>query len=163
MTTCRSPSSTIVFGGASTRRVPDAKDFEFVDLAEINLLSRGLLRQNGGYCTQQRHNRRDPQPKTYRSVQFSAVRSTLRPAGACGMRSQPRVPENDEVPKSPSTTLPLTSSPLIVPLNSSVIGIGSVIDTFQEISLPLTVPSKISVEFPSAAWLPLKRGAFCLQ
>jgi len=61
-----------------------------------------------------------------------------------------RAPENEELPKAPSVTPPLTSSPLIVPLNSSVIGIGSVIDNFQEISLPLTVPSKISVEFPSA-------------
>ena len=52
-------------------------------------------------------------------------------------------------------TLPLTSSPLIVPLNSSVIGIGSVIETFQDIASPLTVPPKISVEFPSAIWLPL--------
>ncbi len=52
------------------------------------------------------------------------------------MRSQLRVPENDEVPKSPSTTLPLTSSPLIVPLNSSVIGIGLVIETFQDIASP---------------------------
>jgi hypothetical protein len=48
------------------------------------------------------------------------------------------------VPKSPSTTLPVTSSPLIVPLNSSIIGIGSVIETFQEISLPLTVPSALA-------------------
>jgi hypothetical protein len=49
-------------------------------------------------------------------------------------RGQLRVPENDDVPKSPSTTLPLTSSPSIVPLNSSVIGIGSVIETFQDIA-----------------------------
>jgi hypothetical protein len=62
------------------------------------------------------------------------------------MRSQLRVPENDEVPNSPSTTLPLTSSPLIVPLNSSVVGVGSVIETFQDIAAPSAVPSKISVE-----------------
>jgi hypothetical protein len=60
---------------------------------------------------------------------------------------QLRIAENEELPNAPNVTLPLTSSPSIVPLNSSVIGIGSVIDTFQEISSPLTVPSKISVEF----------------
>ena len=43
--------------------------------SRVNLLSRGLLRQNNGHCTQQHHSRRDPQPKTHRPLQFSAVRS----------------------------------------------------------------------------------------
>ncbi len=65
------------------------------------------------------------------------------------------MPENEEVPNAPSFTLPLIVSPLIVPVNSSVIGMGSVIDTFQDASLPLTVPSKMSAEFPSVPWLPV--------
>ena len=60
-----------------------------------------------------------------------------------------RIPENDELPDSQfdrtGNFVPVDRS-----VNSRVIGIGSVIDTFQEIALPLTVPSKISAEFPSA-------------
>ncbi len=58
------------------------------------------------------------------------------------MHGQLRAPENDEVPKSPNITLPVTLSPSIVPVNSSVIGIGSVMETFQEIASPVTEPSK---------------------
>ena len=40
-------------------------------------------------------------------------------------------------------------------MNSSVSGIGLVIETFQATSSPLMVPSKISVELPSAPCVPV--------
>src|ERR1700693_5758871 len=46
-------------------------------------------------------------------------------------------------------------SPETLPENASVSGIGLVIETFQATSSPLAVPSKISVELPSAAWVPV--------
>ena len=46
---------------------------------------------------------------------------------------------------------PDMASPATVPLNSSVSGIGSVIEIFHVTSSPLTVPSKIAPVFPSAA------------
>jgi hypothetical protein len=66
-----------------------------------------------------------------------------------------RMPENEEDPNEPKTTVPLRLSPWTIPENSSVIGIGLVMDTFQEIVSPFTLPSKMSAEFPSASWLPL--------
>jgi hypothetical protein len=47
-------------------------------------------------------------------------------------------------------------SPETLPVNSSVSGIGFVIETFQARSSPFAVPSKISVDWPSAPWLPVK-------
>src|ERR1700681_3609687 len=46
-------------------------------------------------------------------------------------------------------------SPETLPVNSSVSGIGLVMETFQATSSPLEVPSKISVELPSAACVPV--------
>src|SRR5262249_43313225 len=65
-----------------------------------------------------------------------------------------RVPEKAELPNSPKTTVPLSWSPSIEPLNSRVNGMGSVMDIFHDSALPSTTPSNISVEFPSAIWLP---------
>ena len=47
------------------------------------------------------------------------------------------------------------ASPETLPVNSSVSGIGLVIETFQATSSPLAVPSKISVELPSAPCVPV--------
>src|SRR6201987_6479559 len=44
--------------------------------------------------------------------------------------------------------------PSTVPLNSSVIDIGSMMLSFQETAFPLTVPSKMSVLLPSALCVP---------
>src|SRR5437762_1406219 len=46
-------------------------------------------------------------------------------------------------------------SPETAPVKDSVSGIGLVIDTFQATLSPLTVPSKISVELPSAPCVPV--------
>src|SRR5579863_1621034 len=46
-------------------------------------------------------------------------------------------------------------SPETLPVKSSVSGIGLVMETFQATSSPLTLPSKISVELPSAACVPV--------
>src|SRR3954464_1956696 len=46
-------------------------------------------------------------------------------------------------------------SPATLPVNSRVSGIGLVIEIFQDTSSPFTVPSKISPELPSAAWVPV--------
>ena len=55
----------------------------------------------------------------------------------------------------PVSALPLSELPSTVPLKVSVSGIGLVIDTFHETSLPLTVPSAISVTLPSASCVPV--------
>lgn len=47
------------------------------------------------------------------------------------------------------------ASPSTRPVNSSVSGIGLVIEIFQATSLPFTVPSKISPELPSADCVPV--------
>ena len=65
-----------------------------------------------------------------------------------------RLPKNVELPNSPKTTVPLSSSPAIEPLNVRVNGMGSVMDTFLDNAVPTTTPSNISVEVPSAIWLP---------
>ena len=72
------------------------------------------------------------------------------------------MPENEESPNSPSFTVPAISSPSTVPVNSRVIGIGSVINTFQEIvAIDSTVENfgRISVGHLTA----LEGGAFCLH
>src|SRR5690242_10147547 len=55
----------------------------------------------------------------------------------------------------PVSAVPFSVSPATVPLNVKVSGIGFVIDTFQDRSLPLTVPSAISVVLPSASCVPV--------
>src|SRR5436309_15852451 len=47
-------------------------------------------------------------------------------------------------------------SPETLPVKASVSGIGLVIEIFQATSSPVTVPSKISPELPSAACVPVK-------
>src|SRR5258705_4859087 len=46
-------------------------------------------------------------------------------------------------------------SPATLPVKAKVSGIGLVIETFQATSSPLAVPSKISVELPSAPCVPV--------
>ena len=61
---------------------------EFVELAEINLLSRGRLRQKGSHCKQQRHSRRDLQLKTHGPVQlFLPRRQASGLAIVCGLNN----------------------------------------------------------------------------
>src|SRR6185369_6377530 len=76
----------------------------------------------------------------------------LRPPRHCG---QARVPVNGKLPIGPMPISPLMLSPETLPMNSSVNGIGLVIDTFQLTASPLMAPSKISVELPSAPCVPV--------
>src|SRR5438445_12516586 len=64
-------------------------------------------------------------------------------------------PVNGKLPIGPMPISPAMLSPDTLPENSSVSGIGLVIETFQATSSPLAVPSKISVELPSAPCVPV--------
>src|SRR5262249_46977518 len=64
------------------------------------------------------------------------------------------VPVNGKLPMKPMPISPEMASPATVPLNSSVSGIGLVMETFHATSLPVTLPSKISTELPSAPCVP---------
>src|SRR5215831_9514384 len=66
-----------------------------------------------------------------------------------------RLPVNGKLPIGPMPISPDMLSPATLPVNSRVSGIGLVIETFQVTSLPLTVPSKISAELPSAPCVPV--------
>src|SRR5258708_19511541 len=46
-------------------------------------------------------------------------------------------------------------SPDTLPLNSSVSGIGLVMETFQATSSPFAMPAKIAGELPAAPWVPV--------
>src|SRR6266446_7373054 len=77
--------------------------------------------------------------------------------GAAPLAAQPyaRVPLNGKLPIGPTPISPEMVSPETLPVNASVSGIGLVIETFQATSSPLAVPSKISVELPSALCVPV--------
>src|SRR5271156_2552477 len=66
-----------------------------------------------------------------------------------------RAPVNGKLPIGPMPISPEMLSPETLPVNSSVSGIGLVIETFQERSSPLVLPSKISAELPSASCVPV--------
>src|ERR1700694_4479555 len=66
-----------------------------------------------------------------------------------------RVPLNGKLPIGPMPISPVMLSPETLPVKASVSGIGLVIETFQATSSPLAVPSKISVELPSAPCVPV--------
>src|SRR5216684_4561117 len=70
-------------------------------------------------------------------------------------RTYALVPVNGKLPIGPIPISPVMLSPEILPVNSSVSGIGLVMETFQATSSPLAVPSKISVELPSAPSVPV--------
>src|SRR6202162_3937155 len=70
-------------------------------------------------------------------------------------KAHARVPLNGKLPIGPMPISPDMLSPETLPVNASVSGIGLVIETFQATSSPLAVPSKISVELPSAPWVPV--------
>src|SRR5713101_8208017 len=65
------------------------------------------------------------------------------------------VPVNGKLPIGPMPISPEMLSPATLPVKASVSGIGLVIETFQATSSPLAVPSKISVELPSAPCVPV--------
>src|SRR5260370_11583372 len=75
--------------------------------------------------------------------------------GAARLAAYARVPLNGKLPIGPTPISPEMVSPETLPVNSSVSGIGLVIETFQATSSPLAVPSKISVELPSAPCVPV--------
>src|ERR1700681_2174761 len=86
----------------------------------------------------------------------------LRPLPAhCGARERSdsrayaRLPLNGKLPIGPMPISPEMLSPETLPVNSSVRGIGLVIETFQATSSPLALPSNISVELPSAPCVPV--------
>src|ERR1700722_10344503 len=66
-----------------------------------------------------------------------------------------RVPVNGKLPIGPMPISPEMASPETLPVNSSVSGIGLVMETFQATSSPLVVPSKMSAELPSAPCVPV--------
>src|SRR4051794_6115019 len=72
-----------------------------------------------------------------------------------GQWAYARVPLNGKLPIGPMPISPAMASPETLPVKASVSGIGLVIDTFQETSSPLAVPSKISVDWPSAPCVPV--------
>src|SRR5260370_9574717 len=86
-----------------------------------------------------------------------ALRSTTALAGGrpCGSfragraGDYARTPENGQLPSAPALIFPDIFSPSTAPVNCSVNGIGLVIDFFQHTSLPLPLPSQISVLLPS--------------
>src|SRR6266403_3598038 len=65
------------------------------------------------------------------------------------------VPLNGKLPIGPIPISPEMVSPETLPGNSSVSGMGLVIETFQATSSPLAVPSNISVELSSAPCVPV--------
>src|ERR1700730_19365680 len=78
-----------------------------------------------------------------------------RSPGRTAKRAYARVPVNGKLPIGPIPISPVILSPETLPVTSSVSGIGLVMETFQATSSPLVVPSKISVELPSAACVPV--------
>src|SRR6202171_4606950 len=66
-----------------------------------------------------------------------------------------RVPVNGKLPIGPIPISPDMLSTETLPVKASVSGIGLVMETFQATSSPLAVPSKISVELPSAPCVPV--------
>src|SRR6267378_1787578 len=64
-------------------------------------------------------------------------------------------PRNGKLPIGPMPISPEMLSPETLPVKASVSGIGLVMETFQATSSPLAVPSKISVELPSAPCVPV--------
>src|SRR5215212_8701781 len=66
-----------------------------------------------------------------------------------------RVPVNGKLPIGPMPISPEMLSPETFPVKASVSGIGLVTEVFQATSSPLVVPSKISVELPSAPSVPV--------
>src|SRR5882724_6020304 len=65
------------------------------------------------------------------------------------------VPVNGKLPIGPMPISPDMLSPATLPVNSSVSGIGLVMELFQPTLSPFTVPSKISPELPSAPSVPV--------
>src|SRR5450631_736366 len=68
---------------------------------------------------------------------------------------QALAPVNGKLPIGPMPISPDMLSPETLPEKASVSGIGLVMEIFQATSSPLTVPSKISPELPSAPWVPV--------
>src|SRR5262249_16809741 len=89
----------------------------------------------------------DPLNRDVAMVGVSAVAKSPARFGTLLLRPclQARTPENGQLPSAPALICPDILSPSTVPVNCSVSGIGLVMDIFQETSLPLTLPSKISV------------------
>ncbi len=89
----------------------------------------------------------------------SEARATARPGMSARIAGTAfpyaRVPVKGKLPIGPMPISPEMLSPATLPVNSRVSGIGLVIEIFQETSSPFTVPSKISPELPSAAWVPV--------
>ena len=65
--------------------------------------------------------------------------------------AQARTPVNCWLPNMPSFTEPDRESPFTTPENSSVIGIGRLMEDFQLMALPLTVPLSMGLPSPEPA------------
>src|SRR6266478_1355953 len=101
--------------------------------------------------------RRAPHPNPLRASFARLDPARAGRGGAASLAAQPYalVPLNGKLPIGPTPISPEMVSPETLPVNSSVSGIGLVIETFQATSSPLAVPSKISVELPSAPSVPV--------
>src|SRR5580698_3783309 len=97
---------------------------------------------------------------------FDGFRATTTACGYGSRRSPGRqilearlvyalTPLNGKLPIGPMPVSPDMLSPETLPVKASVSGIGLVMEIFQATSSPLTVPSKISPELPSAPWVPV--------
>src|SRR4051812_29481002 len=64
-------------------------------------------------------------------------------------------PLNGKLPIGPMPISPPMVSPVTLPVKASVNGIGLVMEIFQVTSSPLTVPSKIGPDWPSAPCVPV--------
>jgi hypothetical protein len=89
-------------------------------------------------------------PRTFPSAAMSRLLDILRYA---------RDPVKGKLPIGPIPISPDMLSPETLPMNSSVNGIGLVIETFHSTASPLMAPSKISVELPSAPCCARQRTA----
>src|ERR1700682_2907687 len=101
----------------------------------------------------------DPGPMIPTLLWVPALRSSVKNAAPRpGHEAQfpyARVPVNGKLPIGPIPISPEMLSPETLPVNSSVSGIGLVIETFQATSSPFAVSSNISVAFPSATCVPV--------
>src|SRR3954471_22710694 len=64
-------------------------------------------------------------------------------------------PLNGKLPIGPMPISPEMASPSTLPVKAKVSGIGLVIEIFQATSSPLTVPSKMGPDWPSAPCVPV--------
>src|SRR6202171_5737313 len=101
----------------------------------------------------QRTNQRDLYDASHRRGTLHCVRDTI-----CVLRAYARTPVNGKLPIGLMVISPVIMSPSTLPANSSVSGIGLVIETFQATSASLAVSWKISAESHLGHLVPVSVG-----